>query len=133
MAETAEVVIIGAGIVGASIAYHLSARGCHDIVILEKEEVEISGSTARSAAGVRHQFSTPTNILLSNYSIERFKHFTEEVGGYAELRQHGYLFLVDDPQTWQRFLQNVALQRSLGVDVRTLTPEEAGGFIPQTN
>ena len=56
--QTADVVIIGAGIIGASIAYHLAVRGCTNVVILEKEETEISGSTARSVAGVRHQFST---------------------------------------------------------------------------
>lgn len=133
MAETAQVVIIGAGIIGASIAYHLAAQGCTNVHILEKEPVEISGSTARSAAGVRHQFSTRTNILLSKYSIERFKHFAEEVGGHADLRQIGYLFLVNSPETWQRFLHNVELQRSLGVAVRTLTPEEAGQFVPETN
>jgi len=62
--STAQVVIIGAGIMGASIAYHLAARGCTDVLILEQAETEISGSTARSAAGVRHQFSTEVNVRL---------------------------------------------------------------------
>ena len=93
--QTADVVIIGAGIIGASIAYHLAVRGCTNVVILEKEETEISGSTARSVAGVRHQFSTEVNIRLSLYSIERLKRFHEEVGGHAGLQQSGYLFLID--------------------------------------
>lgn len=133
MAEGAQVVIIGAGVMGTSVAYHLAARGCTDVVILEKEPAEISGSTARSAAGVRHQFSSDTNVRLSRYSIERLKHFTEEVGGYAELHQVGYLFLVNDAATWEQYRQNAAMQRELGVEVELLTPEEAARFIPHMN
>ncbi len=131
MSETsATVVIIGAGVVGASIAYHLAARGCADILILEQAETEISGSTARSIAGVRHQFSTETNVLLSRYSIERLKHFTTEVGGQAELRQIGYLFLIDDPETWAVYQRSAAMQRRLGVPVDLLAPEETARLVP---
>jgi sarcosine oxidase subunit beta len=130
--QFASVVIIGAGVMGASIAYHLAARGCTDVVILEQAETEISGTTARSVAGVRHQFSTEVNVKLSLYSIERLKHFTEEVGGHAELRQIGYLFLIDDPATWDQQQRNAAMQRRLGARVETLTPEDAARFIPQT-
>jgi sarcosine oxidase, subunit beta len=129
---TASVVIIGAGVMGASIAYHLAARGCADVLILEKEPTEISGTTARSVAGVRHQFSSEVNVRLSLYSIERIKHFTEEIGGHAELRQIGYLFLIDDPVTWDEYQRNAAMQRQLGAHVETLTPEAAARFIPQT-
>jgi sarcosine oxidase subunit beta len=129
---TASVVIVGAGVMGASIAYHLAARGCADILILEKELTEISGTTARSVAGVRHQFSSEVNVQLSLYSIERIKHFTEEIGGHADLRQHGYLFLIDDPATWEEYQRNAAMQRRLGARVETITPQEAARFIPQT-
>ncbi len=128
--QTADVVIIGAGIIGASIAYHLAVRGCTNVVILEKEETEISGSTARSVAGVRHQFSTEVNIRLSIYSIERLKRFHEEVGGHAGLQQNGYLFLINNHADWETYCANVALQRSLGVRVELLAPEEAARFIP---
>ncbi|MFV9504618.1 MAG: NAD(P)/FAD-dependent oxidoreductase [Oscillochloridaceae bacterium umkhey_bin13] len=131
MMQHAQVVIIGAGVVGASIAYHLALRGCTDVLVLEKEEAEVSGSTARSAAGVRHQFSNATNILLSRYSIERLRHFDQEVGGHAELHQVGYLFLVNDETTWAEYQRNVALQRSLGVRVELLTPAEAARFVPR--
>jgi sarcosine oxidase, subunit beta len=131
MADGAQVVIIGAGVVGASVAYHLAMRGCRDVLILEKEEAEVSGSTARSAAGVRHQFSSATNILLSRYSIGRLREFDAEVGGHAELHQVGYLFLVNDAATWGQYKRNVALQRELGVDVELLTPEEAARFVPR--
>src|SRR5262245_39335779 len=114
---TAQVVIIGAGVMGTSNAYHLAARGCTDVLILEKEATEISGTTARSVAGVRHQFSAEVNVRLSLYSIERLKHFTEEIGGHAELKQVGYLFLIDDPATWQQYQSNAAMQRRLGARV----------------
>ena len=133
MPESAQIVIVGAGIIGASIAYHLAVRGCNDVVILEKEPVEVSGSTARSAAGVRHQFSSRTNILLSQYSIERFKRFTEEVGGYAELHQDGYLFLFNDAARWAAYQDVIALQRELKVPVQVLAPAEAAQFVPEMN
>ncbi|GIV87681.1 MAG: FAD-dependent oxidoreductase [Chloroflexus sp.] len=131
MIDRAHVVIIGAGVIGASIAFHLAERGLRDVIILEREEAEISGSTARSAAGVRHQFSSRTNVLLSRYSIERLRHFEEEVGGHAELRQVGYLFLINDEATWAQYMRNVAMQRELGVRVEVLTPDEAARFIPR--
>lgn len=112
--KNASVVIIGAGIVGSSIAYHLAVRGCSDVLILEKASSEVTGSTGRSAAGVRHQFASEINIRLSIYSIEQLKHFRETVGGYAELKQIGYLLLVSNRQTWEQYKRNVALQNSLG-------------------
>src|SRR5947209_17354763 len=108
--DSAAVVIIGAGIVGASVAYHLAVRGCTDVVVLEKADTEVTGSTARSAAGVRHQFATEVNIRLSRYSIERLKNFREEVGGESGLKQIGYLLLVSDAARWLQYQQSVALQ-----------------------
>jgi sarcosine oxidase subunit beta len=130
--ETASVVIIGAGIVGSSIAYHLSARGCRDVIVLEKAEREAAGSTARSAAGVRHQFASEVNIRLSMYSIERLKRFRDEVGGEAGLKQIGYLLLVSEPEVWLAYRRSVELQNSLGVDSRAITPGEVLGLVPET-
>jgi sarcosine oxidase, subunit beta len=130
--RTAEVVIVGAGIMGASIAYHLAARGCADVLILEKEETEITGSTARSAAGVRHQFSSEVNVRLSLYSIERLKRFAEEIGGHSGLQQVGYLFLINDQAAWEQYRASAAMQNRLGARVEVLTPEEAARFIPET-
>lgn len=131
-AETASVVIVGAGIVGASIAHHLAERGLRDVLVLEKEEREAAGSTARSVAGVRHQFASEVNVRLSLHSIERLKRFDEEVGGHAELRQVGYLLLVDDPATWEAEKGAVALQRSLGVRTSLLDPAQVLEFVPRT-
>lgn len=129
--QTAEVVIVGAGVMGCAIAYHLAARGCTDVLVLEKEETEIAGSTARSAAGVRHQFSSEVNVRMSLYSIERLKHFQEEIGADAGLQQVGYLFLLSEPEAWQAYQASAAMQRRLGARVELLTPEEAGRFIPE--
>jgi sarcosine oxidase subunit beta len=130
--NTAEVVIIGAGIIGASVAYHLAIRGCTDVLILEKAEAPITGSTALSAGGVRHQFAREVNILLSKYSIEHLKIFSEEVGGHADLRQTGYLFLINDEDAWAQYQEQVKLQQSLGVQVELLEPKDVLEFVPDT-
>lgn len=130
MQDTAQVVIIGAGVMGASVAYHLAARGLTDVLVLEQAAQPVAGSTSRSAAGVRHQFSTPTNVRLSRYSIARLKQFGEEIGGNAGLQQIGYLFMIDNQADWTRYQRNVAMQQSLGVAVELLTPAQAADVLP---
>jgi len=93
----------------------------------------VTGSTARSAAGVRHQFANEVNIRLSKYSIERLKRFTEEVGGDAGLKQIGYLLLVSEPNRWEPYRQSVALQNSLGVPSRILMPADILALMPYTS
>jgi len=132
MRETAEVVIVGGGVIGASVAYHLASLGCRDVVLLEKEAGLGMGSTGRSVGGIRQQFSTAANIQLSLRSVEKFRRFNEEVGAAATFHWVGYLFLADNPEDWAAFQENVALQRSLGVaDVVLLTPEQARELVPQ--
>lgn len=125
-------VIIGAGIVGASIAYHLARRGATNVIILEAAEQEITGSSARSLAGVRHQFSDAVNIRLSLYSAERIRKFKQEVGGDAGFHQTGYLLLHSSPAQWEAAQRDVTLQTGLGARVEVLDPEAAGTFIPDT-
>lgn len=130
--HTAEVLIIGAGIIGVSVAYNLAIRGCTDVLILEKANAPITGSTAFSAGGVRHQFAREVNIRLSKYSIERLKNFSEEVGGHADLRQTGYLFLINKEDTWVQYQEQVRLQHSLGVRVELLEPRDVLEYVPST-
>jgi sarcosine oxidase subunit beta len=130
MRTQASVVIIGAGVMGASVACHLAMRGCTDVVILEQFETEIQGSTARSAAGVRHQFSHELNVRMSQYGIERFKHFREEIGGESGLHQVGYLFLINDHENWQGYTEATAMQNKLGVRTQLLKPADVHAIVP---
>ncbi|MFM7678781.1 MAG: NAD(P)/FAD-dependent oxidoreductase [Roseiflexaceae bacterium] len=133
MKQQAAVVIIGAGAMGASVACHLAMRGCTDVIILEQFSTEIQGSTARSAAGVRHQFSHEINVRMSQYGIERLKHFHAEIGGESGLRQVGYLFLISDATNWQGYCEATAMQQRLGVRTQILTPADVHAIVPDVN
>ena len=98
--STAEVAIIGGGIMGASTAYHLARRGCTDVVVLEKDLLA-QASTGLSAGGIRQQFSHPANIRLSQEAVRVFECFEETFGVDMEFRQVGYLFLAQSDEVWQ--------------------------------
>jgi sarcosine oxidase subunit beta len=121
--RTAEVAIIGGGIMGASTAYHLAQRGCTDIVILEKDLLA-QASTGLSAGGIRQQFSHPANIRLSQEAVRVFERFEQDFGADMEFRQVGYLFLAQSEDVWQEFLTNVEIQLQHGVPVEVLSPAE---------
>jgi sarcosine oxidase subunit beta len=130
MKHTAEVVIIGAGCMGASVAYHLSRRGITNVVLVEREASLGAGSTGRNAGGVRHQFSTEANIRLSIESIAALERFRDDVGAEVDLHQDGYLFLLSAPETVEAFRASVALQRGLGIDVEWLNAGDAARLAP---
>ncbi len=113
--KTADVVVIGGGVMGASIAYHLAQRAVKNILLLEKEEFFGQGATGRCAGGVRYQFATEVNIRLSLASLPMLERFEEELGQAIDYRQCGYLFLLTQPQDIAAFQHNHALQNSLGV------------------
>src|SRR2546428_12575067 len=90
--HTAEVVIIGGGIVGSSIAYHLTAAGCKDVLVIERESVQGKESTGKRMGGARPQFSTPASIQMSLYSIPFYATFGERMGYPWGYRPQGCLF-----------------------------------------
>ncbi|MEX2145405.1 MAG: FAD-binding oxidoreductase [Candidatus Rokuibacteriota bacterium] len=127
--ETASVAIIGGGVVGCSIAYHLAGRGLRDVVVLERESVG-SGTTSKAAGGIRAQFPTEAEIRFSLDSIRVFERFEEEFGVDPGYRKIGYLFLVSDAADLAGFEERIALQRRCGVDVRVISPDEARALVP---
>ena len=130
MRNTADIVVVGGGVVGTSAAYHLAAAGAGSVLLLERDQALGTGSTGRCAGGFRHQFSSAVNIELSLASVRMITSFTEEHGLPLDVWQDGYLFLVRTEPVWQDYLASVQLQRSLGVKVEVLAPEEAAGLIP---
>lgn len=128
----ADVIIIGAGVVGTSIAYHLAKLGCRDVVVLEKNSIG-SGSTEKCPGGIRQQFSEEINVRLSIESVKFFKHFEEETGHPADFRQHGYLILATTEEELETFRQNVTSQRKLGIEVSLISPQDIRAIVPQLN
>ena len=130
MTDGADVVIVGGGVVGASAAYHLAAAGAGRVLLLERADALATGSTGACAGGFRHQFSSRINIELSLASVPMILGFGEEHGLPLDVVQDGYLFLVRSERDWAGFLAGADLQRSLGVDTRLLTAEEAAAIVP---
>jgi sarcosine oxidase, subunit beta len=126
--ERAEVVVLGGGATGTSIAFHLAEAGV-DVCLLEREALS-SGSTSRAAGGIRTQFSDPLNVAIGLRCVEAFARFGERPGGEIDFEQVGYLFLLDRPEDVELFEQNVALQNELGVPSRVLGPDEAARLSP---
>ncbi|MEV5146518.1 FAD-binding oxidoreductase [Streptomyces sp. NPDC052727] len=125
----AEAVIVGGGVMGTSIAWHLARAGVRDVVLVERDELA-AGSTSKAAGGVRAQFSDELNIRLGARSLEAFGRFEEEVGQDIGLHRVGYLFLLSTPGQVASFEAGVRLQNSLGVPSRLLTPGEASRLSP---
>ena len=128
MTHTFDVAVIGCGAIGSSCAFQLAEKGL-SVVVLEKAEAPAMGSTGKSAAGVRVQFSTRSNILLSKHSLETYREFPERYGRDIGYRPNGYLLLVPH-ELWTRHLQAVALQRELEVPVEVLAPSEIESKVP---
>lgn len=132
MTETADVVIIGGGIVGASIAYHLVEAGCRDVLIVEREKAQGLGSSGKGAGGVRAQFATPINIEMSLYSINFFARFEEVMGQRSGYRPDGYLFVATSSGHLEYLRANRERQIALGLkNVEMLAPEDIRAVVPQ--
>jgi sarcosine oxidase subunit beta len=128
--KTADFVIVGGGVMGASIAYHLAERGARDVVLLEKESFFGTGATGRCAGGVRYQFATEINVRLSLESLPVFEHFEEQFNQAIDYRRCGYLFLLTKEADVKTFRNNVAMQHRLGVPTGWLTGDEIRQWLP---
>jgi len=127
--RTADVVIVGGGVVGCSIAYHLARRGLRNVLVLERDAVG-AGTTSKAAGGIRAQFPTETEIRFSLESIRVFERFEDEFGVDPGYRKIGYLFLISRADDLRGFEQRIALQRRLGVDIRIIAPSDAQALVP---
>ena len=131
--KTASIIIIGGGVMGASTAYHLAAKGVKDILLLEKEDFFGTGATGRCAGGVRYQFSTEVNIRLSQASIPMLDRFENEIGQPVDYHKWGYLFLLTEEQEIDTFKRNMELQHNLGVETEWLDGDEIRRRLPMMN
>ncbi len=131
MTRSANVAIVGGGIMGASIAYHLAARKVADVVVFEREEALGTGATGKCAGGVRLQFSTLANVEMSRRSIEALARFEDEMGESVDFRQNGYLFVLTSETQLETFRGNAKKQRDMGVPVEVITPEDARSIVSE--
>jgi len=133
MKTSADCVVIGGGVVGTAIAYYLARGGLTNTVLVESSHLA-SGGTGRCGGGIRQQWSTEPNIRLAMESVRLFKSLEEELDADIEFLQGGYLVLAYTDDEVREFQKNVVLQRSLGVDVEVLSPEEATrNVVPELN
>jgi sarcosine oxidase subunit beta len=128
--STADVVIIGGGVMGSSTAYHLVLAGMKEVVLLEREPFFGQGATGRCAGGVRYQFATEVNIRLSTASLPMLERFYEETGQDCNYHKCGYLFVLTHPDEVEAFKHSVSLQHSLSVNTTWLTGDEVRRRLP---
>jgi len=130
MPRTAEVVIIGGGVTGASTAFHLTRRGVRDVVLVDRGSLA-SGGTGKSSACVRQHYSTAETCRMILYSLDFFQHFAEHTAGEScGFRHTGYLLGVDERMR-APMEASVALQRSVGIDTRLISPTEIREIEPR--
>src|SRR6266849_2438101 len=130
--RTADVVLIGGGIVGSSIAYHLVAAGCKNVLVIERETAQGKGSTGKSMGGVRAQFSTPVNIQMSLYSIPFYASFEDRLGYPCDYRPQGYLFCATNEKHMAYLRANHEKQVAMGLkNVRLVDSDEIRSLFPQ--
>lgn len=129
MPSQADVVIVGAGVVGTSIAYHLAARGCTNVVVLERNRIA-QGASGDGAGGFRQQFSTAINVRMTQLSLPYLLDAPARLGADVAARQQGYLFLVRDEASVASFRANLAMQQELGAPVEWLRPDDVARLMP---
>jgi sarcosine oxidase, subunit beta len=125
--QKSEILIVGAGVVGASVAYHLTRRGARGVTLVERSAAQGAGSTGKATGGVRAQFETEINIKMSLYSLDFFANWDFD----CEYEPRGYLFFGTDDRQLDYLKRNVAFQKTLGVeDVRLVDRREIAEICP---
>ena len=127
MKNKADVVIVGGGINGCSLAYQLAKKGL-EVVLLEKNYIA-SGATGRCGAGIRQQWSTKENVKLAMESVKIFERLSREFGDIG-FRQGGYLIAIHDDNEMKQAEKNVEMQRSLGLKVSIIDSDEITKIVP---
>lgn len=130
--KKANVVIIGGGISGLSIAYNLAKLGMEDVIVVEKRYLG-SGSTGKCGTGIRQQFTTKEHIVLMKESVKLWEKLSEELGHDIGYKQTGYLWLIRNEEELSMFKENVKIQNEYGVPSRIISVEEALEIVPQLN
>ncbi len=131
--KTADVVIIGGGVMGTSTAYHLALKGCRNVLLLERESFFGMQATGKCAGGIRYQFGTEINVRLSLLSLPMLGRFEEELEQPIDLRYCGYLFLLTTEEDVTAFRQQVEMQHRLGVGTEWLGPAQIAEMVPLIN
>lgn len=131
--HTADVVIVGGGVMGTSTAYHLALKGCRNVLLLERESFFGIQATGKCAGGIRYQFGTEINVRLSLLSLPMLDRFEDELGQPIDLRYCGYLFLLTSETDVEVFRQNVEMQHRLGVGTEWLEPAQIAQMVPLIN
>ncbi|MBL8111775.1 MAG: FAD-binding oxidoreductase, partial [Acidobacteria bacterium] len=128
---SAEVVVVGAGVMGASVAYHLARRGQRNVLLLDAAQGPGGGSTSRATGGYRAQYATAVNVKLSLLSREKLLAFRDETGvdcGYAQV---GYLWLASTPEQLETLLDGQRVQHANGLpEARAVSLEEIRALNP---
>jgi sarcosine oxidase subunit beta len=130
MRDRAEVVVVGAGIMGLAIAYHLAREGVRDVTVVDRGYL-CGGASGRNGGGVRAQWSTEANVRLMQESIQLCREFAGTMKINVWFRQGGYLFVARTPEVRAQLAASVALQNACGLGTRMLTPHEASRVVPE--
>ncbi|MCK4741173.1 MAG: FAD-binding oxidoreductase, partial [Anaerolineales bacterium] len=128
--STADIVVIGGGVMGASTAYHLASAGAGTVILLEKEPYFGQGATGRCAGGVRYQFATEINVQLSIASLAMLERFEQDTGQDPLYRKCGYIFVLTNEAEVEQFKTNVVMQNQLGVKTIWLSTEDVQTRLP---
>ncbi len=132
MRDRADLVIVGGGIIGLSLAYHLARMGFTEVAVLEQSYM-CFGASGRNGGGVRQQWTTEENIRLMKDSVRMFRAMAAETGYNIWFRQGGYLFLARDEETAAYLERNIKVQNTVGVPTKLIQPKKAKKIVDGLN